>query len=632
MVRTPMILLLMAPVLALPPAPAARADDPKSNSWLTPGLLKKGLGLISKVGLIRADIDFRPTVNLDFRPSANVGPVSLFGPGVVNTGPSRSDLEALEQQRQDADARLADARNRIERDKLEVLRAQLAVQVEQARTAHDHLEHARGMFEYQKRRDESLLRRLEYPLRPDKLIVVVADMSDGGTGEGVQVADEVANALTELRTRCGLDFEILVGEVRPGLVIRNQHMARDVGQHFPKGSCYAVVWGTLSPRTVGKFRPHVTCVMKVSDDRGVSDTYTIDLAAQDLPLGKDDEAARRGRHEELIAFTCAVIPGCYAAYELSRERTPDFARLTDYLGKGPEAERFTRDLAPLRKWPDARKGRFEYLSRMSRVGRDAVTVNGRVVEADVEYPQVVLNTRDNGVMTLITEPNSHKPQLFDVPNGAGKCVVYIDTTETTWRQFIPFYNSTPVKSREGGGRPWLKFEPAFTNLKLGEDGGPVNGLLAPIVPADLSRPVYNVSYQAAVAYCRKMGKELPRKAEWQAAARGPGGKFPWGESAHPNALCVSKSTAEQPFPVQPAGRFASDRSAIGCLDMAGNVAEWCDDIVDLQEGTRVVCGGSFEDDDPSAFEIARTRAEFQSSHLRRVGFRGVVRIPVDPVK
>src|SRR5262249_44223774 len=155
-------------------------------------------------------------------------------------------------------------------------------------------------------RDESLLRRLKYTLDPDRLVVVVADFSDGGTGEGVQVADEVATALAELRARCGGSFEILVGEARPRVVIRSAHMARDLGQHPPKGTCYAVVWGTLSPRTVGKFRPHVTCVMKTSEDRGVSTTYTIDLAAQDLPPPGGDEAARRARHEELVAFTCAV--------------------------------------------------------------------------------------------------------------------------------------------------------------------------------------------------------------------------------------------------------------------------------------------------------------------------------------
>ena len=62
-----------------------------------------------------------------------------------------------------------------------------------------------------------------------------------------------------------------------------------------------------------------------------------------------------------MAFTCAVIPGCYAAYELSRERVPDFSRLIDFLGRGsPEALKLAAALAPLRKWPDARRGRFEY--------------------------------------------------------------------------------------------------------------------------------------------------------------------------------------------------------------------------------------------------------------------------------
>ncbi|HEX4611452.1 MAG TPA: SUMF1/EgtB/PvdO family nonheme iron enzyme [Urbifossiella sp.] len=633
MLRPIPAVLLAASCAALLPCPEGRSDDKKSGSWFTPALLKKGLSLIPRVGLINADIDFRPTANLDFRPSLNIatGPISLFGPAVVNNGPSRSEYDELDRQRRDVDQRLAEERNQIEREKLKVLQRQLEVQIEQARIARENLDHAKGVFEYQKERDESLLRRLRYPLEPDRLVVVVADFSDGGTHEGAEVADEIANALAELRARCAVPFEILVGEIRPGVVIRSEHLARDLGKHLPKGTCYAVVWGTLSPRTVGKFRPHVTCVMKTSEDRGVSTTYTIDLAAQDLPPRNGDEAGRRARHEELVAFTCAVIPGCYAAYELSRERAPDFSRLTEYLGKGsPESTRLEASLAPLRKWPDARKGRFEHLTRMSRVGPGAVVVDGRPVEADAEYPQVVLNSRDGSVMTLITEPGGYRPVLFDDPAGKGKYIAYIDTTETTWRQYIPFYNGTPVKDRATGGVPWLKFEGDFRNTELGPDGNPPNGELKTLTPEDLRRPVFNVTYHGAAAYCRKAGKELPRKVEWQAAARGAGTKYPWGdEFQDPVRLCGNKASAVGPFPTHPVGGFArSDRSGIGCVDMAGNVAEWCEEYDDTANLRRRVCGGSFNDGSPEAFEIGRHRNESPAAAQRWLGFRGVVRVPV----
>lgn len=634
MLRPVLTFVMAASFVVILPIPRVNAADKESGRWFSAELLKKGLSLIPRVSLISADIDFRPTANIDFRPSLGiqVDPVNIFGPVNINQGPSKSDLEDLERQRREFEQRLAEERNQIERDKLKVLIRQMEIQDELAKISREHLDHAKGTFEYQQLRDESLLRRLKYTLEPDRLVVVVADFSDGGTGEGVQVADEIANALTELRTQCGLSFEILVGEVRPGIVIRSEHMARDLGQHLPKGSCYAVVWGTLSPRTVGKFRPHVTSVMKTSEDRGVSTTYTIDLAAQDLPLQAGDEAARRSRHEELVAFTCAVIPGCCASDELSRERAPDFSRLLDYLGKdSPEAKKLEEALAPLRKWPDARKGRFEYLTRISRVGPGAVVVNGRLVEAEIEYPQVVLNSRDGSVMTLITEPGSHRPVRFEDPAKKQKYIAYIDTTETTWRQYLPFHNGTPTQERSTEGVSWLKVEKDWSDV----DYDWLTGLQAKLkvrYPEHLRRPVMNITYPGALAYCRKMGKELPLKAEWQAAARGAGTKYPWGDAFDdPARLCCNKKSRVDKWVTHTVGDFPhTDRSGNGCVDMAGNIAEWCEEFDDNARQRRVVCGGSFWDESPEVFEINRHRNESPEVAQRWIGFRGVVRIPISP--
>ena len=62
--------------------------------------------------------------------------------------------------------------------------------------------------------------------------------------------------------------------------------------------------------------------------------------------------------------------------------------------------------------------------------------------------------------------------------------------------------------------------------------------------------------------------------------------------------------------------------------MAGNVAEWCEEFDDNAKQRRVVCGGSFNDEDPDSFKINNHRNETPTVAQRWIGFRGVVRIPI----
>ena len=169
------------------------------------------------------------------------------------------------------------------------------------------------------------------------MVVVVANFSDGHNSQGIQVADEIYSNLIELRKKCSIDFEILNGEIKDKVVIRNEQMARDVGLHFPVGTCYAVIWGSISPRTVGMFRPNITFVLKNSEESGIASSYTIDMESKELPLQKDGEAKVREMYKNLVSFACATIPNCYASYEFSCERVPDFKNLYEYLGKTKEA-------------------------------------------------------------------------------------------------------------------------------------------------------------------------------------------------------------------------------------------------------------------------------------------------------
>lgn len=94
------------------------------------------------------------------------------------------------------------------------------------------------------------------------------------------------------------------------------------------------------------------------------------------------------------------------------------------------------------------------------------------------------------------------------------------------------------------------------------------------MPQELARhPAYNVDWHDAAAFCEWMGNRLPTEAEWERAARGNlnGARYPWGDDK-PDRSKARYSTAKGPAPVaqHPPNDF-------GLHDMAGGVAEWCQD-------------------------------------------------------
>lgn len=116
-------------------------------------------------------------------------------------------------------------------------------------------------------------------------------------------------------------------------------------------------------------------------------------------------------------------------------------------------------------------------------------------------------------------------------------------------------------------------------------------------PQKRTVPATDLSWHDATAYCawltqqwRKSGTiqgneqvRLPTEAEWESAARGPTSSsftgplptpapYPWGPHWTPTAANTASLPFNAPLPV---GLFPHHPSPHGCLDMAGQVWEWC---------------------------------------------------------
>jgi len=92
-------------------------------------------------------------------------------------------------------------------------------------------------------------------------------------------------------------------------------------------------------------------------------------------------------------------------------------------------------------------------------------------------------------------------------------------------------------------------------------------------------PIVHVSWDDAKAYCDWAGLVLPTEAQWEKAARGTDGRaYPCGNTFDA-AKCVC-SVVGRRTSTEPVGSMPSGASIYGCLDMAGNVWQWCSDWYD----------------------------------------------------
>ncbi len=136
---------------------------------------------------------------------------------------------------------------------------------------------------------------------------------------------------------------------------------------------------------------------------------------------------------------------------------------------------------------------------------------------------------------------------------------FIDETEVTNAEFKEFILANPQ---------WQKnqIEERFTDDNYLNDWDRNN------FPDDEDdHPVRYVSWYAAMAYAKWVGKRLPTEAEWEKAARGRlnGRKYPWGDLISERRANYGRNIGH----TTPVRKYAPND--YGVYDMAGNVWEWC---------------------------------------------------------
>lgn len=181
---------------------------------------------------------------------------------------------------------------------------------------------------------------------------------------------------------------------------------------------------------------------------------------------------------------------------------------------------------------------------------------------------------------------------------------HIARTPITVAQFAAFIRATDYRTAaEQAGWAWAWVGADWTSVRGACWSHPLGPGSAAPDPAH--RPVTQVSWHDAQAFCRWAGVRLPTEIEWEKAARGTDGRiYPWGDHLPEAHLCNCDDFLHETTPV---GKYPLGASPYGVLDMSGNVWEWCstqwradytapasDDLG--AQGPRGARGGSFTGD------------------------------------
>lgn len=200
----------------------------------------------------------------------------------------------------------------------------------------------------------------------------------------------------------------------------------------------------------------------------------------------------------------------------------------------------------------------------------------------------------------------------------------IDRYEVTNAQFSMYLNDIKYDARNQG---LIAISPYNAEISL------VSGRFKPWSVEYEERPVHDVKWVGAAAYCAWIGGRLPTEAEWEKAARGTDSRmYPWGDGEPESAVVNFDHEVGSPVVV---GSYPRGASPYGVHDLAGNIHEWTFDWyssdyyghspADNPSGPlvgerRVVRGGSCFDD---AEDIRTYARNHELPESQGIGFRCV---------